>query len=92
MTDLFGNPPTHAQVAAAASKAKRRPTPPRGYAWTPGTVPEGETCGTCQHIVRTAGAAKVYLKCGLSRAKWTRGPGSDIRARAPACKKWEAPK
>lgn len=88
--DLFGNPPTHAQQVAAKSKAKRKPTPARGYAFTPGTGPEGETCGSCRHIARTSGDARIYIKCGLMRAKWTKGPGSDIRAQSPACKEWEA--
>lgn len=59
---------------------------PRGYAHYPGGGPEGETCGSCKHIVRS----RRYRKCGLIRAIWTRGPGSDILAGSPACSKWEA--
>lgn len=56
----------------------------RGYAAPPGTGPAGETCGSCEHIVR----GRKYRKCELIRAKWTHGPGTDILARAPACSKW----
>lgn len=61
---------------------------PRGYAAPPGTGPQGETCGTCQHIVRKM-MGKTYLKCGANRANWTGGIASDIRARSPACRLWE---
>jgi hypothetical protein len=57
----------------------------RGYAAPPGTGPAGQTCGTCEHIVRGA----KYRKCELIRAKWTHGPGTDILARSAACNKWE---
>jgi hypothetical protein len=59
-----------------------------GHAWTPGTGPEGETCGSCKHLHRNV-MAKVYLKCALMRAQWTAGGGTDVRARDAACKKWE---
>lgn len=59
----------------------------RGYANPPGTGPAGETCGSCKHIVRT----KRYRKCSLRKATWTHGPGSDVLARAPACKSWTRP-
>ena len=59
------------------------------YAAQPGTGPESETCGTCAHLVRKQ-MAKTYLKCGLCKAQWTGGGGTDIKARSPACSKWEA--
>ena len=58
---------------------------PRGYAYFPGTGPEGETCGTCKHAKR----GRRFSKCGLARARWTHGRGTDILLRAPACKYWE---
>lgn len=58
----------------------------RGYAAPPGTGPAGETCGSCKHIWRTA----RFRKCELRRRAWTHGPGSDILAKSPACKQWEA--
>lgn len=60
----------------------------RGHVAPPGTGPEGETCGSCEHLVRKH-MAKVYLKCGLNQAKWTGGGKSDVRARDHACSKWE---
>jgi hypothetical protein len=60
----------------------------RGYAAPPGTGPEGETCGSCEHCVR--GREGRYRKCELNRARWTHGPGSDILARSLACSKWTA--
>lgn len=60
---------------------------PRGYAWQPGTGPEGETCGSCKHHVRRH-FAKVYHKCDL--VSWTNGRATDILTKSPACKKWEA--
>ena len=63
----------------------------RGHAAPPGTGPEGETCGSCAHIVRAGSSKRIYMKCGLMRAVWTHGPGTDIRARDLACGKWERP-
>jgi hypothetical protein len=57
------------------------------YAALPGTGPAGETCGSCKNIVRRQWD-KIYLKCGLCRDRWTKGPGTDIKARSPACSKW----
>ena len=62
---------------------------PRGYAYMPGTGPANETCGSCKHIVRKR-QSKTWLKCALAERKWTHGRGSDILARSPACKFWEA--
>lgn len=59
---------------------------PRGYFYHPGTGPANETCGTCKHRTGT----KRYSKCLLNRARWTCSRGTDILARSPACKYWEA--
>lgn len=85
MKDLFGNEVSVAQARAMLAKKGREP---KGYAAPPGTGPDGETCKTCRHIYRNR-MAKTYLKCSLMQAVWTGGPGSDIRASAPACRKWE---
>lgn len=61
-----------------------RKIPRGGYAAPPGTGPKGETCGGCKHI-----AGERYKKCRVVRARWTHGPATDIRSRAPACSKWE---
>lgn len=71
---------------AARSAGQKR----KGHAWTPGTGPEGETCGGCKHYTRTTtGARNTFRKCELMRAHWTHGPGSDIRAKDPACREWK---
>ena len=71
---------------------KPQPAPPkiRGHAARPGTGPEGETCKSCKHYTLRHFAG-TYRKCGLTRAKWTGGAGTDIRAGDPACEKWEKP-
>lgn len=77
-----------ASAPPAGEKKKRKATKPNGYAALPGTGPEGETCGSCAHHVRTAWS-RTYHKCGLNRVNWTHGPGSDIRVRSAACSRWE---
>lgn len=92
MTNLFGDPEierTGARTDAERKRDYRRAAAiPRGYAAPPGTGPEGETCQSCKHIARVQ-HSKVYIKCRLNQAKWTGGPKTDIRARSPACAKWE---
>lgn len=85
--DLFGN--EIAPPGVPQPKGRRKPTRPQGHAWTPGTGPPSETCGTCAHLVRRH-LAKSYLKCSLVRTQWTGGPGTDVRARDPACLKWKS--
>ena len=60
----------------------------KGTAGVCGRGPDGETCGSCRHLARVAGNTRIYLKCGLMRAHWTRGAGSDIRAKWSACEYW----
>lgn len=59
-----------------------------GHAARPGTGPKGETCGSCHYLVRSY-ASRLYLKCGLSRGRWTGGTATDVLARDAACSKWE---
>ncbi len=87
--DLFGEPVRVRDLPGPRSTfTGRRPTKPDGYAASPGSGPAGESCGTCKYLVRIQ-KAKTYLKCGLQRHRWTGGPGTDIRARTPACWLWE---
>lgn len=58
------------------------------HAAPPGSGPDGETCGSCANLVRKR-MSKVYLKCGLVEKLWTSGAGTDVRAKDPACSKWE---
>jgi hypothetical protein len=60
----------------------------RGHAAHPGTGPKGETCGGCEHRTSVRWSAHPYSKCALAKANWTRGPGSDIRKKDPACHFW----
>lgn len=85
MRDMFGNEVT-VDEARKLLKARTKPQK-RGYAAPPGTGPAGETCGTCRHLYRNR-MAKTYLKCNLMRAHWTGGFGTDILAKAPACREW----
>lgn len=88
MNDLFGHPiPEKSLPPAPGERGKRKPTKPNGYAAVPGTGPAGETCRTCAYY-RVGGRGR-YRKCALERYRWTSGPGTDIRASSPACKKWE---
>ncbi len=58
-----------------------------GYAAVPGTGPAGETCKTCRHAYAVE-FARRYWKC--DRIRPTRGLGTDIRLKAPACRRWQA--
>ncbi len=87
MRDLFGVEITEDE---ARKKLKRKGPTANGYAWKPGTGPKGETCKSCRHYIRNY-QARVYLKCGLMRSKWTGSIKTDILAKAPACKFWEKP-
>lgn len=63
----------------------RRPQRRGGYAATPGTGPAGRTCGDCACYRSVLSGARKYRKCALCEPNWTRGPGSDILKRSPAC-------
>lgn len=89
--DMFALMNRPAMTPEERRRLKKPAGQSKGYAWPPGTGPEGETCKSCKHYVRSEYHRKVWLKCGLMRAVWTHGPGSDIRAKSPACKKWESP-
>ena len=74
--------------ATDTPRARTRPPKKTGYAARPGTGPEGETCKTCEHYVRVSYHGKLWRKCFLMRRFWTHGPGTDIKAGSPACRKW----
>lgn len=90
--DLWGNPlPPDASRPILRKGGGYR----GGYAAAPGSGPSGETCGSCRHYVSVQSGARRWPKCllmkGAYRGKyWTRGPGSDIKKKAPACARWEA--
>ena len=59
-----------------------------GYASPPGHGPAGETCGTCAHSrCSVIPSGRRFWKCNLRRP--TGGPGTDIRLKSPACRRWE---
>lgn len=47
------------------------------------------SCRTCAHFRRAVWHDRTYFKC--AKAGITRGKATDIRARWPACERWEAP-
>ena len=63
----------------------------RAHAAPPGTGPLGETCRSCRFYRRVMSNTRVYRKCGIIKAEWTHGPGTDIRAHDAACRHWERP-
>ena len=77
-----------AMMDSAARELSNRKSMLRSHPAMPGTGPAGETCRSCKHIARLT-FSKTYRKCELMQASWTGGPGTDIRASDPACKKWE---
>lgn len=88
-TDLFGQQMTINEPGPIAG-GNRKATVPRGYAAPPGTGPTGETCRSCEHYARLE-YAKTYRKCAKMEKVWTHGPGTDIKASAPACRFWQKP-
>jgi hypothetical protein len=66
------------------------PVPRRGHAGTPGKGPAGETCGSCNNFVKWHEHDPYARprKCLLTRPKWTRSAGTDVRASDPACERW----
>lgn len=86
--DLFGKPivgPIN-DTPLRPIKKPRKPTKKNGYAARPGSGPKDKTCKTCIFKTGRTNGGKVYIKCYLTRASWTGGPGSDILAGAAACK------
>lgn len=80
--------PSQMPLMVLPTHVQRQPAKVRGHAAVPGTGPSGETCGSCEHLFRNR-MSKVYLKCGLTRSKWTGGAGTDMKARDAACVKWK---
>lgn len=85
--DLFGVPMTEGAMPGLRSRTRAKKT---GHAAPIGSGPSGETCKSCRYYVRVRYAG-IFRKCSLMREHWTHGPGSDIRAKDPACRHWQAP-
>lgn len=94
MLDLLGNPIiddrklTAEDMRERKRALRRKANAPKGYYKSPGSGPQGETCGSCGHACCHRGASKNYWKC--DRVRPTHGPGTDIRLKAAACSGWEA--
>lgn len=89
MKALIAKAPAH-RAALGPDSRKRKPTEPKGYAALPGTGPEGKTCRDCRHKqTHSNTGAKSWIKCALMKAAWTHGPGTDIKAGSPACRRFE---
>jgi len=91
MNDLFGNPVEEfpiKEIALSTGQKRRKYDRPRGYAAVPGTGPIGQTCGTCRFLHRNAEYSNTHFKCRLLYKQWTKGPGTDIVKKSPACSKW----
>lgn len=86
--DLFGEAPAQPILTGKGSKGGRRPGL-HAYPAQPGTGPEGKCCRDCANYTYRDGVAGTYRKCWLMRAVWTGGYGTDIKARSPACSKFE---
>jgi len=86
--DLFGNEVAEEARPVFGEKPKRRTTPAKGYAASPGTGPEGEACRTCRFLVAKH-MAKIYHKCALMRHCWSGGRGTDVLVKSLACSRWE---
>ena len=86
LVELAGGP----MLTPAQRKRLQKVTKKNGYAAPPGGGPRGETCGSCEYLFRNR-LQKTYLKCELMRAHWTGGAGTDVKARAPACREWKRP-
>jgi hypothetical protein len=85
---LVSKAPEHRAINGTGKK--RKPTEPKGYATAPGTGPDGKTCRDCKHKHTMSNTgAKSWIKCDLMREYWTHGPGTDIRASSPACRRFE---
>jgi hypothetical protein len=51
--------------------------------------PDGETCGTCRHLIERADPAGTLFRCGVAARLNTKGRGAGVLATAPACPKWQ---
>ena len=58
---------------------------PEGYALSPGTGPEGQTCGTCTHRYTMLSG---HSKCALMGKVWDRTARTNILVKADACRDW----
>lgn len=79
--DLWGNVIDLPLLALPKSRKKIR----RRAGISPG--PDGETCGTCHHILTHDTGRQKFFKCGLV---WNGGKSaaSDIKKKNRSCNRW----
>lgn len=82
LVKLMNGPLLHPRKSRALGRKKASPN---GYPAMPGTGPAGKTCGDCAHDRRVQGGNRAYHKCAILEFRWTRGPGTDIKKKSPAC-------
>lgn len=69
--------------------ASQRKSNDGGYADVPGTGPSGETCQSCAHSCVVFYRGRRLWKCDHTYARWVASIGTGIKARSPACRRWE---
>ena len=79
MKSLFGEDLPDLPKPQTGKRKHAHPAPP-------GSGPQGQVCGHCQHYFRDVYHGRTHLKCALLRHAWTRGPGTDIRWHDAACR------
>lgn len=90
MKDLFQTPLQLPTSEELRNDAKRYVTNPKARASNlPG--PEGMNCRDCRHSYASRSSpVKNYYKCAIAQRAATRGSGTDIRLKDPACSRFEA--
>lgn len=87
MTLFELSPIALASTGETVKDAKGRTTRHKPYAALLGHGPAGFTCATCAFLLVDEHHNKRFFKCG--RVKITRGAGTDIRKKDPACARYE---
>ena len=79
----------HQEFLVASRQALLRQQEDRAHPYPPGSGPAGQNCGTCAKLRESSGFRRKYFKCSVMKRFWTRGSGTDIRKKDPACLTWE---
>jgi len=87
---MSDRPQTELMLLPLSALKARRLSKKHGHAARPGSGPAAETCRSCAHLSGKQLASRYY-KCGLMKAFWTGGQGTDVRLLDPACRLWKAP-
>lgn len=86
--DMLGGKTVPGSRLRRIRKTGKPPVARVGWADTPGTGPQGETCGSCTYC-EAFHYRKRYYKCAARDGDhWKGGRQTDIRPLEPACSKW----